>query len=150
VSPHHSNSAPHACYKIALRLLGQGPPGKIPCAQTVVAPTVSDRPPPTFSPMCTRTHNFSTVNIPYVASIIKSNFTFVFSSSHFALCPPLLPLCSSPAVPPMRATNKHHLSVAMLVLPLSCCYRAIARLTAPSVGPCKPELAAALSIRAVQ
>jgi hypothetical protein len=140
----HSNSAPHACYKIGARPLGQGPP------QTVVVPTVSDRPPPTFSPMCTRAHGFRTVNIPCAASIVKANFTFAFSSSHFTLCLPLLPPCSSPAMPPARATNKHHLSIAKLAAPSSCCCATGAHLAAPYTRPCKLELTAASSVRVVQ
>jgi hypothetical protein len=110
-------------------------------------PTGSRRPP--VSPPRAPAHGFRTIHIPCAASIVKANFTFAFSSSHFALRPPLLPPCSSPTTPPARAARKHHLPVTKLAAPLSCCYATRARLAAPSERPCEPELAAASNVHAV-
>jgi hypothetical protein len=101
------------------------------------------------SPPRAPAHGFRTVHIPCATSIVKANITFAFSSSHFALRLPLLPQCSSPAVPPARAARKLNLPVAKLDAPLSCCCMTRAHLTAPSARPCEPVLAAASSVRAV-
>jgi hypothetical protein len=100
------------------------------CADQQPPPT--DRASPTHAPA----HGFRTVRIPCATSIVEANFTFAFSSSHFALLPP----CSSPAAPPVRATRKHHLPVAKLAAPSSYCCVTRARLAAPFACPCEPKL----------